>query len=70
MLIETADCGAVSVHFINEESEIFGELSFTSIEKTLDALRRNEFIRYVEQDKNFSVYLPSPIAAIPPNHTS
>jgi hypothetical protein len=29
VLIERANDGAVSVHFINEESEHFGELAFT-----------------------------------------
>jgi hypothetical protein len=59
VLIEPADDGTVSAHFIDEESAHFGELVFTSIEKALEALRRNEFVHYTEQDNNFqSIYRP------------
>jgi hypothetical protein len=48
VLIELADDGAVHVHFLNDMSEEFGELIFTSTGKALDALQRNGFVRYVD----------------------
>jgi hypothetical protein len=50
-LIEAANDGSARVRFISETSEEFGELHFTSFERAIDALRRNEFWRYLLADK-------------------
>jgi hypothetical protein len=50
-LMEAANDGSARIRFINETSDTkdeFGELNFTSIEKAIEALRRNEFRRYLE----------------------
>lgn len=52
-LLEVANDGSARIRFINDTRindtrEEFGELNFTSIEKAIEALRRNEFRRYLE----------------------
>ena len=53
-LLEAPNDGSARIRFINETDvtndtrEEFGELNFTSIEKAIEALRRNEFRRYLE----------------------
>jgi hypothetical protein len=51
VLIEAANDGAARVRFISDTREEFGELNFTSFERAIDALRRNEFRRYLSEDK-------------------
>jgi hypothetical protein len=59
VLIEAANDGSARVRFISDTREEFGELKFTSFQKAIDALRRNEFCRYLSQDKRIQdIYHP------------
>jgi len=50
-LIEVANDGSARVRFISDTREEFGELNFTSFERAVDALRRNDFRHYLSEDK-------------------
>ena len=62
-LIEAANDGSARVRFISDTEE-FGELSFTSSEGAVDALRRNDFRRYLEDKIIQSIWRPP----LPPFH--
>jgi hypothetical protein len=50
VLMEPVDYGTVLAYFLEDGSEVFGDLAFPSAEVALDALRRNGFRRYLEDN--------------------
>jgi hypothetical protein len=60
-LIEAANDDSARVRFISYSSwEEFAELNFTSFERAIDALRRNEFRRY-QEDKDIQAFYRPPL---------
>jgi hypothetical protein len=59
-LIEAAPSGSVRVHFINDTSGVFDELSFPSVDSALAALRRNGFRRFADDAQLQSFLRPPP----------
>ena len=50
-LIEPTPSGSVCVYFIGDTSGVFDEITFQSEDDAINALRRNGFSRYADDEK-------------------